>query len=94
MRLTGLSEITAKVARASGANAADKIASPARTPATHADHGVGVATVLGSFEPVPAFETERIAEIRKAIKENRYPLVPARIADALIAAKLFGIIEA
>lgn len=30
--------------------------------------------------------SERVAEIRKAIESGRYPLIPAKIADAMIAA--------
>ena len=38
------------------------------------------------------FDAERVAQIRKAIEQDRYPLVPAKIADAIIAAKLYGIV--
>ena len=31
---------------------------------------------------------ERVGEIRRAIESGRYPLVPARVADAMIAAGL------
>lgn len=31
-------------------------------------------------------DAERVATIRKAIEEGKYPVVPARIADAMIAA--------
>lgn len=36
----------------------------------------------------PPVDTERVAQIRLAIAEGSYPLVPARIADAMIAAGL------
>lgn len=94
MRLTGLSDITARTARAAAGTASEKVTSPARSAPAHSGPGVGVATVLGSGDAAPTFDTERVAEIRKAIEEDRYPLVPARIADALIAAKLYGIVEA
>lgn len=45
---------------------------------------LSLATAGGSM-PVDA---ERVAEIRKAIEEDRYPVVPTRIADAMIAAGL------
>lgn len=35
--------------------------------------------------PVPV-DAERIRQVRKAIENGNYPLVPARIADAIIAA--------
>ncbi len=34
----------------------------------------------------PPVDAERVAEIRKAIEQGTYPLVPHRIADAMIAA--------
>lgn len=37
----------------------------------------------GDSSPVDA---GRVAEIRKAIEEGRYPLIPTRVADAMIAA--------
>lgn len=37
----------------------------------------------GSAAPVDA---ERVKDIRQAIEKGNYPLVPARIADAMIAA--------
>ena len=37
--------------------------------------------------PMPV-DTERVGEIRRAIENGKYPLVPARVADAMIAAGL------
>ena len=34
----------------------------------------------------PPVDAERVAVIRKAVESGAYPLVPARIADAMIAA--------
>ncbi|MFM6950742.1 MAG: flagellar biosynthesis anti-sigma factor FlgM [Novosphingobium sp.] len=36
----------------------------------------------------PPVDTGRITEIRKAIDEGRYPVIPMRVADALIASGL------
>jgi negative regulator of flagellin synthesis FlgM len=36
----------------------------------------------------PPVDTDRIAVIRKAVETGEYPVVPARIADAMIAAGL------
>ena len=33
---------------------------------------------------------DRVAEIRKALETDSYPLIPAEIADAMIAADLYG----
>lgn len=34
-------------------------------------------------------DSERVSQIRKAVESGSYPLVPARIADAMIAAGMF-----
>lgn len=53
----------------------------------------GVARSVGPVErsdaldPGPApVDAERVAVIRKAIEQGTYPVVPAKIADAVIAA--------
>ena len=43
------------------------------------------APLAGSEPPV---DQGRIGEIRKAIEEGRYPVIPMRVADALIASGL------
>ena len=35
-----------------------------------------------------SIDTDRVAEIRKAIEDDRYPVIPMRVADAMIAAGL------
>ncbi len=40
------------------------------------------ATLTGTEPPV---DQSRIGEIRKAIEQGRYPVIPMRVADALIA---------
>ena len=64
-----------------------------RSAASGQDAG-GVSVELGAcaaaLEPAaaPPVDRERVAEIRKALEEGRYPLVPTRIADAMIAARV------
>jgi negative regulator of flagellin synthesis FlgM len=41
---------------------------------------------LASAGAEPPMDQDRVAQIRKAIEQGRYPVVPARIADAMIAA--------
>jgi negative regulator of flagellin synthesis FlgM len=41
--------------------------------------------MAGTSAPVDA---ERVAEIRQAIEDDRYPVIPTRIADAMISAGL------
>jgi len=43
------------------------------------------AATLGSAS-TPPVDQDRVALIRKAIAEGSYPVVPAKIADAIIAA--------
>ena len=43
----------------------------------------------GAQAPV---DSNRVTEIREALREGRYPLVPVKIADAMIAAK-FMLVE-
>ncbi|MEM7701634.1 MAG: flagellar biosynthesis anti-sigma factor FlgM [Pseudomonadota bacterium] len=40
----------------------------------------------------PPVDTDRVSQIREAIKDGTYPLVPTKIADAIIAARVgFGV---
>jgi negative regulator of flagellin synthesis FlgM len=43
------------------------------------------ATLTAASPPV---DYDRISEIRKAIEQGRYPVIPMRVADALIASGL------
>ena len=36
----------------------------------------------------PPVDAERVQQIRRALQEGRYPLVPAKIADRMIAAQM------
>lgn len=52
--------------------------------------GAGVVVdVVGGAEAVsPPVDHDRVAQIRDALREGTYPIVPAKITDALIAARL------
>jgi negative regulator of flagellin synthesis FlgM len=42
-----------------------------------------------AFDPGDApVDVDRVAEIRKAVEQGHYPVIPARVADAMIAAGL------
>lgn len=57
---------------------------PARPVASEGNAGIAVDTrSAGTDAPV---DKERVAEIRRAIENGTYPITPARIADAMIAA--------
>lgn len=63
---------------------ANERAAPAR--AEVAAPAVEVDTALTGAQP--PIEQGRINEIRKAIEQGRYPVIPMRVADALIASGL------
>ncbi len=47
------------------------------------------AVSAGDTAPVNA---DRVAQIRKAIQDGTYPLIPTEIADGIIAAGMFKIV--
>ena len=51
--------------------------------------GTGVAVEIAApVDNGPPVDNDRVAEIRSALRDGTYPLVPAKIADAMIAAQL------
>ncbi|SEM95378.1 anti-sigma-28 factor, FlgM family [Sphingomonas gellani] len=67
---------TAPVAKAATANTAGAADTAALT---------GLAKTLSAAAPV---DTDRVAQVKKAIAEGNFPILPATIADRLIAYKL------
>lgn len=57
-----------------------------RAPAKLPEPGVRIESA--ALSATPPVDVERLALIRAAIASGSYPLVPARIADAMIAAGL------
>jgi negative regulator of flagellin synthesis FlgM len=47
---------------------------------------VAVTTIVSAGAEAPV-DTDRVAQIRDAIEQGRYPILPAKIADAMIAAR-------
>jgi negative regulator of flagellin synthesis FlgM len=84
--------VTADIARkantTTGANAPAASACPA-TPAATAAARPAVATSVAVDPGQAPVDIDRVAQIRKAVETGNYPLVPARIADAMIAAGMF-----
>ena len=79
---------SAHMARATGKVSSTTPARPASPVASGGDKDVEITrSELLSGDRTPAIDTERVAQVRQAIAEGTYPLVPARIADAMIAAK-------
>lgn len=52
-----------------------------------ADQGVSVQTGAKVSAGAAPVDAERVAEIRQALREGNYPLVPSKITDAIIAAR-------
>lgn len=54
------------------------------------DSGVSVTVDTGTqlSNAEPPIDVERVQEIRKALQTDSYPILPTKIADAMIAARL------
>ncbi len=73
---------------------ASRDAARADTRPTNGPSRPGVALEIGATIDVASapVDTDRVDQIRKALQDGTYPLVPARIADAIIAARVsFGV---
>ena len=66
-------------------SAATGPAEPVRTPAA-ASAAPQVQTSIAVNAGEAPLDADRISTIRKAIEDGSYPLIPTRIADAMIAA--------
>ncbi|MFN3517573.1 MAG: flagellar biosynthesis anti-sigma factor FlgM [Novosphingobium sp.] len=63
-------------------------AQPGSDPAAVADAHSAVVRSRELDPGQPPVDADRVAEIRKAIEQGTYPILPARVADAIIAAGL------
>jgi negative regulator of flagellin synthesis FlgM len=84
--ISALGALNARMARKAGGeeHSAVRAASDAAKPARTSSPNVEIASAsAGSGAPV---DSDRVSMIRKAIEDGHYPLVPAKIADAMIAA--------
>lgn len=50
--------------------------------------GISLEVTAAPEVLAPPVDAERVAEIRKALRDGTYPLVPTRIVDAMIAAQV------
>ena len=73
--------------RPARAQSSERPASPGAAPATGSD-GVRVDVASGTADSSAPVDHDRVAQIRDALRDGTYPIVPAQIADALIAARL------
>lgn len=65
---------------------AGKRPGPARDAA--AKSGIAVEIAASANAGKPPVDTERVVQIREALRDGTYPLVPTKIADAIIAARI------
>ena len=57
-------------------------------PASGSNKAAGVSVeVAAPAQSGPPVDTDRVAQIRNALRDGTYPLVPTKIADAMIAAQ-------
>ncbi len=73
--------VDARIAKTAFRTTADKTGASNEAPAV-----VVESEALDAQQP--PVNAERVAEIRKAIDEGKYPVLPMRVADAIIAAGL------
>lgn len=61
-----------------------------RSPQVASSDAPGVAIEVGATVDAskPPVDDDRVAEIRAALRDGSYPLVPTKIADAMIAARI------
>ena len=58
-----------------------------RSPGSANVAETGARDTVKQFAAKPPVDIERVQDIKRALQEGRYPIVPARIADRLIAAQ-------
>lgn len=86
--ITGVSPVS-NADRAKAKPASDAAGPSADVSAPSNAKAEGVAVEIASpMESGPPVDADRVAEIRNALRDGTYPLVPAKIADAMIAAQL------
>jgi negative regulator of flagellin synthesis FlgM len=78
--------ISARIARKAGDESLPGANGVAAGKHAAATPGAAVETTEALDPGAAPVDTDRVQEIRKAIEEGTYPIVPARIADAMIAA--------
>jgi len=74
-------------------SASDRTPAGARSPVAPAPNhtptaGISVEVSAASDVATPPVDAERVAQIRSALRDGTYPLVPTKIADAMIAAQV------
>lgn len=78
------------VSAARALTASERAQVEARAPAPAAGGAPGISLEVSdpAAAGTPPVDAERVAQIRKALSDGSYPLVPTRIVDAMIAAQV------
>jgi len=58
------------------------------TPASRAAGGISIEVSAAADSAAPPVDAERVAQIREALRDGSYPLVPTKTVDAMIAAQV------
>lgn len=92
MRDFGLPEIGGPAGLRRGVAPVERV-SAVRKPANQAasTEAMSSVTALSAGEQAPV-DADRVSQIRKAIEDGTYPILPVEIADGIIAAGLFQIV--
>lgn len=73
------------VTRVAAANPVAAVVTPDREVAVAATPAISLASTAKTLAAEAPINSDRIAEIRRAIANNTFPILPATIADRLIA---------
>lgn len=60
----------------------------AAAPSGAVTPGVSLEVSTASEAPTPPVDAERVSQIKAALQDGSYPLVPTKIVDAMIAAQV------
>jgi negative regulator of flagellin synthesis FlgM len=86
-KLQGSAAARGLSSHAGAASAGTKPAVPAAKAGT-SDGGIAVEIAGRVSAGEPPIASERVAEIRSALQDGSYPIIPTQIGDAMIAAQL------
>lgn len=92
MRDFGLPDIGGPAGLRRGVAPVERVSAPRKAADQTAEtQGMTSVAALAAGEQAPV-DADRVAQVRKAIEDGTYPLIPHEIADGIIAAGLFQII--
>lgn len=88
-KLTGISAVRAMGTSDRAQIEARPSAPAGATRSGASDAGISVEIAAGGdAATTPPVDAERVSQIRAALKDGSYPLVPTKIVDAMIAAQV------